>query len=472
MTEPSVWSLLPPAIAIVLAIATRQVYLSLGLGILVGSMLLTGSVLGGFPLTVQLIVGTITDPESAMVLLFTFLIGTLIATMQSVGGTAAFIRWMEQSGWLKSKRATSIFVWVLGVVIFIEGSLTILVAGALARPLFDKFRIAREKLAYLIDSTAAPVCILIPLNAWGAYNVNLLSKINEPEPVQLFISAIPYSFYSIVSVGLAFVVATFDWNIGPMKAAEARTQAGKLLSDGAQPMMDESTFAPPPEDTTASPWLMLIPILTLLIAMPAGLWITGEGSLEKGDGALSVLWAVLLGIALIWALYLRSQWRRPSKGLDELVRFGIKGAQGMLPLALIILLALTLGDLTKQLGTGVYVAEWAQGNISPSLMLPLTFLVAAGTAFSTGTSWGTFAIMIPIAVPAAGALGVAKAPFLAAAMAGGIFGDHASPISDTTIMSSMVSATDHIDHVRTQLPYAMIAGGTATLGYFLVGLAL
>lgn len=222
--------------------------------------------------------------------------------------------------------------------------------------------------------------------------------------------------------------------------------------------------------------------------MPTGLYITGRQKMAEnpeltatsamdvikyGNGSVSVLWSVLGGLALLWFLHaIRPKEKGVGQTLDELVRFGIKGAQGMLPLALIILMALTLGSVTKQLGTGVFVAKVASANMSAAVFLPVIFLVAAGVAFATGTSWGTFAIMVPVALPAAAAFGVIKAPFLAAALSGGIFGDHASPISDTTIMSSMAACTDHVDHVRTQLPYALLAGGGATLAYFIVGLVM
>ncbi len=472
MIEPSAWSLLPPLLAIALAIAFRQVFIALGLGIILGGIMLEGAFFAGLARSVELVVVTLNDPGNAMVVLFTFAIGSLISSMESFGGIRGFVSTLERSGWLSGPRSVSLFVWLMGVVIFIESNITILVAGAFARPLFDKFKMAREKLAYLIDSTSAPVCLLIPLNAWGAYNIGLLNTLGEPEPLRLFIASIPYNFYAIVAVLLAFCVAMFGWNLGPMKAAEARAATGKVLSDGAQPMMDESLFSPPDETVRPSAWLMLVPIAILVVAMPVCLYITGDGDIRQGNGSVSVLWSVLSALASLWFLQSGRSKKSVGQTLDELVRFSLKGAQGMLPLALIILLALTLGYMTKLLGTGVYVADLASANLPKAVILPALFWVAAAVAFATGTSWGTFAIMIPVAVPAAAALGVAKAPFVAAALSGGIFGDHASPISDTTIMASMASATDHVDHVRTQLPYALIAGGAATVGYLVVGLSL
>lgn len=485
MFVETIWSLLPPLLAITLAIATRQVFLALGLGIVSGAMMLEGAFWPGLARAVELVVETLNDPSNAMVVLFTFVIGSLISSMESVGGIRGFVHWLEGSGWLKGERSVKLLVWIVGVLIFIESNITILVAGALARPLFDKYKISREKLAYLIDSTSAPICLVIPFNAWGAYIISILQTLGEKEPVSLFVWSIAYNFYALFAVTLALMTALFTFDIGPMKKAEARTKAGQLLSDGAQPMVDETLFAPPDDTMTPSGWLMIAPILTLVVMMPLSLYITGRSEVEdlasagvmdvikNGKGAVSVLWSVLAGLALLWIMQaLRSKTKGFGSTLDELVRFAIKGAQGMLPLALIILMALTLGSVTKLLGTGAYVAKVASANMSAAVFLPVVFIVAAFVAFSTGTSWGTFAIMVPVALPAAAAFGVAKAPFLAAALSGGIFGDHASPISDTTIMASMAAVTDHVDHVRTQLPYALLAGGGAIVAYFVVGLFL
>lgn len=487
MFVETAWSLIPPLLAITLAIVTRQVFLALGLGIISGAVLLEASFWPGMARSVELVVVTLNDPSNAMVVLFTFVIGSLISSMESVGGIRGFVNWLENSGWLKGERSVKVLVWLVGVLIFIESNITILVAGALARPLFDKFKISREKLAYLIDSTSAPICLVIPFNAWGAYIISILQTLGEEQPVTLFVRSIAYNFYSLFAVSLALITALFTFDLGPMKAAEERTKAGKVLSDGAQPMVDETLFAPPDKTVRPSGWLMIAPILTLVVMMPLSLYLTGRPKVEdlatasvmdvmkNGQGAVSVLWSVIAALVLLWVMQaFRSTGQDKGIGtiLDELVRFSIKGAQGMLPLALIILMALTLGSVTKHLGTGVFVAKVASANMSAAVFLPVIFVVAAFVAFSTGTSWGTFAIMVPVAIPAATAFGVDTAPFLAAALSGGIFGDHASPISDTTIMASMAAVTDHIDHVRTQLPYALLAGGGAIVAYFLVGLFL
>ena len=469
MTDPTWISVLPPVVAIVLAIWSRQVYLSLAGGILLGWTILEGNPLVGLATSIDATVDVFTRPGDTKVLLFTLVIGALIATVESSGGVKGFVHWLESRDWVSSAKGAQFLAWATGVVIFIESNITVLVAGSVARPLVDRYRSSREKLAYLIDSTSAPICILIPLNAWGAYNLGILSGLDVANPLQVFIEAIAFNFYSIAAVLLALFVIVFGFDIGPMKEAERRAAEGKVLRDGATPMMDSSIFeAVEGESGEPRARNMILPIAVMVLFMPLGLWITGSGSLVDGDGSTSVLWAVMAGLAVAWILLLTQR----VFDVDRLMKTALRGAGGLVPLALILLLSIALKDVTNELGTGRWVAEVTMGVLPPVVFLPLVFLVAAGIAFSTGTSWGTFGIMLPIAVPAAATMGLPLAPFVAASLSGGIFGDHCSPISDTTIISSMAAATDHIDHVRTQLPYALISGGIATVCFAVTGLFL
>ena len=470
MTDAGSISILPPLLAIVLAIWSRQVYLSLAGGVWLGWTILEGwNPLAGLGAAIEAVVSVFGDPGDTKVLLFTLVIGALIATVEASGGVRGFVRRLEEREWVTSARRAQLLAWAVGVVIFIESNITVLVAGAISRPLFDRFKSSREKLAYLIDSTSAPICILIPLNAWGAYNLGILAGLGVEDPLIVFVRAVLLNFYAMAAVLLALATVLWGIDIGPMKKAEERTRAGELLWPGSTPMIDEDILSPPAsERIPARAFNMVVPIAVMVVMMPVGLLITGGGDLTEGSGSTSVLWAVMAGLAAAWLLLLAQR----AYGVDELVRTGLKGAGGLVPLALILLLALALGDVANELGTGRYVARVTAGVLPPVLFLPLVFLVAAGIAFSTGTSWGTFAIMLPIAVPAAGALGLPLAPFVAASLSGGVFGDHCSPISDTTIISSMAAATDHIDHVRTQLPYALIAAGVATLAFAALGATL
>jgi tetracycline resistance efflux pump len=463
-------SLLPPVLAIGLAIWTRQVYLSLAAGVWLGWTAVAGwNPLRGLALAIEGAVAVLGDAGNARVILFTLVIGAMIATIEAAGGVRGFVNWVEERRWVVSARHSRLLAWVLGVVIFIESNITVLVAGSVARPLFDRYRISREKLAYLIDSTSAPVCILIPLNAWGAYVLGILGTLGVEQPLAVFVQSIAFNFYAIFAVTLAGLVAVFNFDWGGMRAAEARVANGELLRPGSVPSVDTDVIAPQPiAGVVPRAVNMIVPILVLIAMMPLGLYVTGEGDLRAGSGSTSVLWAVLAALAAAWLLLLGQR----MLSVAALTRVGLKGAGGLVGLAIILLLALALGNVTRELGTGAYVANAIQGAFPPAVLLPLVFLTAAGIAFSTGTSWGTFAIMLPIAVPTAVALGLPVAPFLAAALSGGIFGDHASPISDTTIIASLAAAVDHIDHVRTQLPYALAAGGSATLAFAVAGFVI
>lgn len=465
--EPTWISVLPPLLAIFLAIATRQVYLSLAAGVWLGWTIMAGwNPLQGMALGVDGVVAVLGDAGNARVILFTLVIGALIATIESSGGVRGFVNWVESRQWVTTPRRAQLLAWIIGVVIFIESNITVLVAGAISRPLFDRFRVSREKLAYIIDSTSAPVCILIPLNAWGAYVLGLLGESGVENPLGVFIGSIPLNFYALAAVFLTLGTVVFSVDLGPMARAERRTQGGQVLSASAAPLLDPDVLAPAPNERIPQRARnMFLPIVAMVLMMPLALWITGDGDMRAGSGSTSVLWAVLVGLGVAWVLLLLQR----ANTVDELTRIGLRGAGGLVSLALVLILALALGSIARQLGTGLYIAQATAGMLPPVVFLPLVFVVAAGIAFSTGTSWGTFAIMIPIAVPAATALGLPPEPFVAAALSGGIFGDHASPISDTTIIASMASATDHIDHVRTQLPYALVAGFAAIVAFAVTG---
>lgn len=470
MNEPGWISLLPTVLAIVLAIWSRQVYVSLAAGIWIGWTILEGwNPLVGLATAIEQTVAVLGDPGNAKVILFTLVIGAMIATLEAAGGVRGFVRWIEGNRWVTDGRRAQFLAWIIGIVIFIESNITVLVAGAVSRPLFDRFRISRERLAYIVDSTSAPICILIPLNAWGALNLGILNELGVEDALGVFIAAIPVNFYALIAFLLAGASILWKIDLGPMKRAEKRAAEGQVLWPNAQPMVDETVLSPTPVGRIAPRARnMLVPIAVMVLTMPLGLYVTGGGSMLEGSGSTSVLWAVLAGLGAAWLLLLGQR----GATLDELTRTGLKGAGGLMPLALILLLALALGSVARTLGAGEYVAQVTEGVLPPMLFLPLVFVVAGGIAFSIGSSWGTFAIMLPIAVPVAETLGMPLAPFVAAALSGGIFGDHSSPISDTTIISSMAAATDHIDHVRTQLPYALLAGGAAAVCFAVLGATL
>jgi tetracycline resistance efflux pump len=462
-------SVLPPVTAIGLALWTRQVIPSLLCGVWLGWAVLGGG--NPFAATADAIEGIISvlaEPGDARVIAFALVIGALIAVMQASGGVRGFVHWLESRRWVDSPRKAEWLAWGTGIVIFIESNLTLLVAGSVARPLIDRFRVSRERLAYLIDSTSAPVCILIPLNAWGAFNLGLLGGTEIADPLGTFVAAIPLTFYALVTVVLAAVAIAFRWNPGPMARAEARTREGRVLWPHAAPLVDPERFDTAPEDTPtghAGPAFVLAPIATVVLMVPAGLHVTGDGDLRAGSGSTAVLWAVIAGLVVLWTM----AGARRVMSFDQLLRTSLDGASGLLPVALILLFALALGDVSRSLGTGAFLAGIVGTHIPIPALPLLVFVVSACMAFAIGSSWGTFAIMIPIAIPVAVALGLPPPLLLGAVLSGAVFGDHASPVSDTTVVASMAAATDHIDHVRTQLPYALIAAGVSGVGYLIAG---
>ncbi|PIE17122.1 MAG: sodium:solute symporter [Proteobacteria bacterium] len=462
-------SVIPPLVAIALAITTRQVYLSLFLGIWAGWTLLAGGdPLAGFAAAVEACVSVFGDAGNTRVIIFSAMIGALITITQYSGGVEGFVEALRRRRFAAQRRGALLLSWVLGVVVFVESSITSLVNGAVCRPLFDDQRISREKLAYLCDATAAPVCVLIPLNAWGAYIAELLSDEGVAEPVEVLLDSIPFNFYPLLTLtfSLGFVVL-LGRDFGPMRRAERRVRtSGQLLRPGAEPVISEDiTGLRPPPGAPRRALNFVLPVLTMVAMMPVGLYLTGDGDLMAGVGSTSVLWAVIAATVVAFLLAGAQRIVNLKQGTDLF----FKGFGGLMPLAVLMVFAFAIGATTKTLGTGSYVANLASEVLAPQLAPALLFAVGAAIAFSTGTSWGTFAIMLPLALPMAAGLEIPAPLAVAAVLGGGVFGDHCSPISDTTIIASMAAGADHIDHVNTQLPYALTVAGVALGAYAIAG---
>ena len=471
------WSLLPPILAIGLALWTRQVFLSLGLGIAAGYLILAGGdpVAATFD-TIDATVAVFSSAGNTRIIVFTLIVGALISLIQRSGGVAGFIQLLL--GWLERRTASAeakdqrVIVELLalgtGLLLFIESNISILTVGTLFRPITDKLGMPREKLALLADTGSAPSCVLIPFNAWGAYLMGLIAAEGLSQPFSQLIQAALLNVYPMLIIVILLIMIFTRRDIGEMKTAEGR---GTLLRDGAVPMIaDEAAQIPPVDEATPRAINMVLPILTLVLLVPTFLIMTGEGEtwfarMQDGSGSSAVLYATSLAVALGIILY-KAQG---ILGIRESADTALKGMGGMLPLAILMLLAFALGSLCRTLGTGVFTAEVTSQFLSPALMPALVFLISCFVAFSTGTSWGTFAIMIPIAVPLANSYGLDPSLAIAAAIGGGVFGDHCSPTSDTSIIASMASGSDHIDHIRTQLPYALVAGGLTVAIYLVLG---
>jgi len=493
MADYGFLSLVPPVIAIILAILTKQVFISLLFGIWLGWVILSNwNFLDGTFATIQALVDVFQDAGNTRTIMFAALVGGLILFIQKSGGVEGFIRRInrllehyEQKQEGSNRILIQFFAWLTGLLIFVESSISVLTVGALYRPVFDKLGISREKLAYIADSSSAPSSILIPFNGWGAFIMGLLASTFD-NPFGTMMKSVPYNFYPFLALIVVLVIIFRKKDFGPMAKAERRVrETGKLLNDDAQPMVsDELTDVPTKTGVQPKAFNMVLPIAVMVFMMPVMLAYTGyPAALEarpdagtfnlllfaigQGSGSTAVLTAVLTSLLFCVILYKAQGIFKITESVDII----LKGIAGLIPLALLMLMAFAISGVCRELGTGLYVAGVAEQWLSPGLVPFLIFLVSCFIAFSTGTSWGTFAIMLAIAIPMADALDANVYITIAAALGGGVFGDHCSPISDTTILSSMASATDHIDHVRTQLPYAMIAGGTAALMYLVIGLA-
>ena len=305
---------------------------------------------------------------------------------------------------------------------------------------------------------------------WGAYVIGLLIAQGVDNPVRTLLATVPLNLYALLAVVLALFVALTDWNVGPMREAERRVREhDKLLRDGAEPLVaTEALMIEPKEGVQPRAINMVLPVAAVIIALPTILFITGDGNLMEGSGTASAFWAIITGLAVGGIAY-RAQ---RILTLNEIVDMFMKGVGALIPVGVLLILAFAIGDVCRALGTGPYVAQVAEGGLPAPLVPASLFVVSGFIAFAIGTSFGTWAIMVPIAVPMAAILGLSLPLTVAAVPGGGIFGDYCSPISDSTIVSSMAACTDRIDHVRTQIPYALIVAGVTVVLYVLLGLFL
>jgi Na+/H+ antiporter NhaC len=480
-------------VAILLAIRTKQVFVSLLFGIWLGWVMINDwNLLQGSFDTIQALVDVFKDAGNTRTIMFCALVGALIIFIQYSGGVEGFIirvnRLLEKYEKRKggsNRIIVQLLAWLTGFLIFVESSISVLTVGALYRPVFDRLKISREKLAYIADSSSAPSSILIPFNGWGAFIMSLLAAEGFSDPFATMVYSMGYNFYPILALIGVLIIIFWGKDFGPMATAEKRVkEEGKLLRDGAQPMIsDDLTDVKVKSGVTPKAYNMVIPITIMVLLMPIMLAYTGWESamaerpdasfgskvmfaIGQGSGSTSVLIAVITSTLFAMVFYSIQGIMK----LKEAVDLTLKGISGMMPLALLMMMAFAIGAVCKQMQTGQYVADVASTWLSPSLVPFIVFIVSCFIAFSTGTSWGTFAIMIAIAVPMSREMDANVYITIAAALGGGVFGDHCSPISDTTILSSMASATDHIDHVRTQFPYAFIMGSIAALLYLIIGL--
>ncbi|WP_208426996.1 MULTISPECIES: Na+/H+ antiporter NhaC family protein [Salinibacter] len=469
--------LLPPVVAIGLAMWTRQIYLSLFAGLWLGTTILAGGnpVLGLRELADQ-IVTVFTTESNARILVFCLLVGGLVALVQASGGVQGFIKWARARGWGESRRGAELLAWGIGVVLFVESNISSLTVGAVSRPLFDRLSLPREKLAYYCDATCAPVCMSVPLNGWGAFVLGLVGAQElSQNAVAVLAEAVLFNFFALFAIGFSLVLALTGWGFGAMRRAEERAaDTGQVLRPDAQPMIeDDVARIEPPGHVTPQARNLLLPVAVMVAMIFVGLYVTGGGNLMEGSGSTAVLWAVgtALGAALLlYALPRPLREGRATLTLGTSMDWVVKGASGLVPVTLLLVLAFALGQVSQALEMGDYVVQLV-GEQGPAWWMPvLVFAVTSFVAFTLGSSWTAFAILIPVVMPLAVEIALPASLMLGAVLSGGIFGDHTSPLSDTSIISSMAAASDHVDHVNTQMPYALVQAGLAAVAFVVAGL--
>jgi len=494
MTDFGALSVAPPLLAIVLAVITRKAVLSLFLGIWSGAVIVTGGL--GIVQTFEWIVAAVSDEFQATILVFTLLLGSGVAMVWNLGGTAAVRDWALER--LDNQRQAGLVAWGLGIVLFFDDYANTAIVGSAMKDVSDRLRISREKLSYIVDSTAAPVATL-GISSWVAFQLSLITEgyesagvaaANRPGTFEVFVSSIPFNMYAILAIVMVLLIVGTGRDYGEMLTAENRSwTSGRVTRDGAVPMQDVAGELGEPPASTPRLVNFFVPVAVLVaVTVGTALW-SGDfspvgfgGDLLAGElgAAGGRLWDAALNASYEVALMIGSFAMVASGfvlgraydifGVGDATEYTIDGFGIMLTAASILVLAWGIGGAIDALGTGAYVANVAVGSVSPAFLPALVFVVAGVIAFSTGTSWGTMGIVTPIAIPIAWEIsgGGAAGHTLVAAMvgvifSGAIFGDHSSPISDTTVLSATFTGADLIDHVRTQIYYAVTVAAVVVL---------
>lgn len=466
------WSLVPPIVAIALALITKEVYSSLFVGILIGGLLYAGGNPEGTVLHVfsDGIVSVLSNSYNVGILIFLVILGSIVAMMNKAGGSAAFGRWASSK--IKTPAGAQLATIALGVLIFIDDYFNCLTVGSVMRPVTDKQNVSRAKLAYLIDATAAPICIIAPISSWAAA---VAGFVEGEDGFSLFIRAIPYNYYALLTIVMMVGMVLMHEEYGPMALHEANARKGDLFTTGNHPYeaMDEEVAEAGDNGHVAD---LVIPIVSLIVCCVIGMIYTGgffEGAdfvtaFSQSDASVGLALGGFFGLVITVVLYMI---RRVMKFRDLMACLP-EGFKAMVPAILILTFAWSLKAMTDSLGAKEYVAALVKASTGSfvSLLPAIIFLVGCFLAFATGTSWGTFGILIPIVVDAFSATDPQLMIIaISACMAGAVCGDHCSPISDTTIMASAGAQCEHVNHVSTQLPYAITAAAVSCVSYIVAG---
>ena len=464
------WSLVPPLLTIILALVTKNVFISLFVGILTGSFVLNAfSPLLSINGALYAIVDSMSQ-SNTIIIGSILMIGAVIHLIEKSGGIEGFVQVVvKKKGIIKSKRGANLFTWLLGLAVFTSGSLSCMVTGAVARPVTDSMKVPHEKSAFIVHATSTPWCVLFPFSGWLASMAGYLVSggVPEAESVSVLFQSIGFNFYCILAIVLVLVIAILQKDVGPMAKAEKRAEETGMLDDPAHGTA-EAEESGKTSDVKPRACNLLIPIGVLIVTVFATLLITGKGDLTQGAGMQALLWAVVAALLTILIMTIVEKVFTVDQAISEM----FKGMSHMLPVAFVLLFGFTMGTVVKGLDTGSYLSSLFQKMLSPALLPALTFLIALLISFATGTSMGTMAIMAVISLPMAYDMGI-SIPLVAGAMFGGsIFGDHASPISDTTIMTCSTTGCDIIDHVKTQMPYCVAMAVVSFVLYVIFGFVM
>ena len=476
----SLWSLLPPIVAIGLALITKEVYSSLFVGSLTGAVIYAASSSSGIEGVFTTVVhdgliANLSDSYNVGILIFLVVLGTIVALMNKAGGSRAYGEWAAKH--IKSKTGACISTFVLGALIFVDDYFNCLTVGSVMRPISDKYKVSRSKLAYIIDATAAPICIIAPVSSWAAAVSGTVEGVNG---IQLFISTIPYNLYALLTIIMVIFISLTGVDYGPMKLHEDNAEKGDLFTT-------RRTVYDTADDTDVSGGKvidLIIPVIILIICCITGMiysggFFSGESFVDafaNCDASYALSLGSIISLILIIVYFLA----RRVLTFDECMNAIPAGFKQMVPAILILTFAWTLKTMTGLLEAGAYVSGIVKSASAIAILLPcILFVVALGLAFATGTSWGTFGILIPIVtgifsselagVSEAGEIPKMVIICISACLAGAVCGDHCSPISDTTIMASTGAQCDHVNHVSTQLPYALTVAAVCAVGYIFSG---
>ena len=466
------WALVPPIVAIGLALITKEVYSSLFVGILVGAMFYSGFSFEGTMLHIFQggLIAQLSDEYNVGILIFLVILGAMVCLMNKAGGSAAFGQWAGKH--IKTRVGAQLATIALGVLIFIDDYFNCLTVGSVMRPVTDKHKVSRAKLAYLIDATAAPVCIIAPISSWAAA---VTGFVEGEDGFSLFLRAIPYNFYALLTILMMILISVMKVDFGPMAVHERNAKKGDLFTTSNRPYADaeknENVIAPKGKVID-----LLIPILSLIVCCVIGMLYTGGffsgvdfvTAFSQSDASLGLCMGSFFGLVITVVLYVV----RHVMSFNECMGCIPQGFKAMVPAILILTFAWTLKGMTDSLGAAEFVAEVVKNSAKGMMnLLPaVIFLVGCALAFATGTSWGTFGILIPIVVEAFQNTNPTLMTIsISACMAGAVCGDHCSPISDTTIMSSAGAQCEHVNHVSTQIPYAVLAAAVSFVSYLIAG---